>query len=109
MAGGGSSTPRIPNRSSFLTGQKDVTVAGTAEQLTATSIPILDGYLLTIVAKPGNNGIIYYGNSKANAEGGDKFDGLDAGLADSLRVSNVNLVWVNSSVSGDGVSWRVEQ
>ena len=97
-----------PNRESFVTGQRDVTTAGVAEQLTTSSIPVPDGFGLTVVAKPDNTGYIYIGRSKGDTEGTSKFDGLSAGLAVSLKIKNVNLVWVNSSVSGDGVSYAVE-
>ncbi len=98
----------LGNRSSFTTGQKNVTIAGTAEQLPSVIIP--DGFQLTIIAKPANTGTIYFGNSKANAESAtNRFDGLSAGLAVSLKVTNANLVWVNASVNGEGISYIVEQ
>lgn len=97
------------NKESFITGQKDVTTAGTAVQLTTSSIPIPNGFQLTVIAKPGNTGYIYFGYTQSEAEGTTKFDGLAAGLAHSFRITNANLVWVNSSVDGEGVSWIVER
>ena len=103
-------SPTIPpNREFFLTGQRTVDTAGTAVQLTTSSITVPGGFQLTVIAKPGNSGTIYFGNSKGDAEGAMKFDGLSAGLAHSFRVKNVNLVWVNGDTDGDGVSWIVEQ
>lgn len=95
------------NRSSFTHGQKDVAAAGTAEQLPSCSVP--DDCQVTVIAKPGNTGIIYLGKSKEAAEGPDRFDGLSAGLAHSMRITNANLVWVDASVGGEGVSYIVEQ
>lgn len=98
------------NKSSFATGQATVTTHGTAVQLSGSSVPVPDGFGLTVIAKPGNSGTIYLGNSKANAENDTiRFDGLSAGLAVSLKVTDVNLVWVDSSDDGEGVSWIVEQ
>lgn len=99
----------IINTNSFITGQKTVITAGTAVELTTSSISIPNEFALTIIAKPGNTGYIYIGRAKGDAEGSQKFDGLSAGLAVSLRINNVNLVWINSSVDGDGVSWLVER
>ena len=101
--------PVIPNKESFITGQRTVTTAGEAVQLITASIPISDGFALTVIAKPANTGYIYIGRTKGDAEGASKFDGLSAGLAHSLKVKNVNSAWVNSSVNGEGVSWYVEQ
>lgn len=98
------------NKGSFATGQKDVETAGTAVQLTTESVPVPDGCELTVVAKPGNAGNIFLGNSEENAESETaKFNGLEPGLAVALKVNNANLVWVNSAEDGDGVSYVTEQ
>ena len=97
----------LGNKSSWIHGQKDVATAGTAVQLPSYSVP--DDCQVTVIAKPGNTGIIYLGKSKANAEGADKFDGLSPGLAHSLKLTNTNLIWVNAENSGDGVSFSAEQ
>ncbi|GAI87997.1 unnamed protein product, partial [marine sediment metagenome] len=76
--------------------------------------PIPDGFKLTVIARPENTGYIYLGKNKGEcANNKRRFDGLGAGLAHSLRVQNVNAVWVDSSVQGttaapEGVSWSVE-
>lgn len=98
----------VPNKSAWTHGQLDITTAGIAEQLPDVTVP--DGFYVTIIAKPGNTGTIYLGKTKADCEDtSSRFDGLAAGLAHALRVTNVNLVWVDASVSGEGVSWSVEQ
>jgi len=101
----------MPNKSSWTHGQATVASAGTAVQLSETSVTVPDGCHLTVIAKPGNGaGIIYTGNSKANAEAAAaRFDGLEAGLAKSLKITDANLVWVNSDADGIGVSYYVEQ
>ena len=54
------------NMTSFETGSLAITVAGTAEQLTAHRIP--QGFAMTITARATNTGYIYIGESKAKAE-----------------------------------------
>ena len=93
----------------FRTGQKQVVVAGEAEQLVTSAIPVPDGFAVRIIPKPLNKGYIYLGASKVDAEGSGKFDGLDVGKEVSLLVSRLDAVWVNASISGDGVSWLVEK
>ena len=96
------------NKSSFITGQLTLAAASTAQRLVEYSAPIEDGYQLTIVAWPTNTGYIYIGKEKGSAEGASSFNGLAAGLAVSLRVTNVNLVLVSATVAGEGVSFIVE-
>ncbi|MBA7583913.1 hypothetical protein ES708_25864 [subsurface metagenome] len=96
------------NRDTFATGQKDVTTAGTPEQL--EDFPVPNGFSVTVIARTGNDGYIYLGSTKADcANNKRRFDGLSAGLAVSLRIKNLSKVWVNASVSGEGVSWIVER
>lgn len=97
----------VGNLPTFATGQKDVTTAGEPEQLDDWPIP--DGFKLTVIARTGNTGYIYLGKSKADcANNKRRFDGLEAGVAHSLRVKNASAVWVDASVDGEGVSWSVE-
>lgn len=97
-----------PNKPNVITGQKDVTAAGSPEQLDDLAIP--DGFGVTIIAKTGNTGYIYLGATEADcASSSSRFDGLSAGLAVSLKIENLNKVWVDASVNGEGVSWIVEQ
>ena len=98
------------NKAAWTHGQKDNATAGTALQLSTVSIPIPDGCKLTILAKPGNADVIYAGKSKEACESStERVDGLAAGLAMSLGVTDVNLAWIDAASSGDGVSWFVEQ
>jgi hypothetical protein len=98
----------IPNRPGFRTGSKTVTTAGTAVQLSSSPIAIPDGFQLVIIAHPDNSGTIYIAPAKVEAEGFQRFDGLEAGLATSLKITDVSLVWINGDTDGDGVSWHVE-
>ena len=98
----------VTNKPTFVTGQKDVPTAGTPEQL--DDFPIPAGFKLTVIAKTGNTGYIYLGSTKGDcANNKRRFDGLEAGLAVSLRIKNASKVWVDASVSGEGVSWIVER
>jgi hypothetical protein len=93
---------------SFVTGQRTVDSAGTPVQLSITSIPIKAGTKLTMIAKPGNAGTIYFANSEANCITGRYFDGLSAGLAHSISALDAQDIWLDASDSGDGVSFYVE-
>ena len=97
----------VGNLTTFQTGQKDVATAGTPEQL--DDFPIPAGFKLTVIARTGNTDVIYLGKNKSDcANNKRRFDGLDAGIAVSLRVKNASAVWVDAAVSGEGVSWIVE-
>lgn len=102
----------VGNLPTFATGQKDVVTAGEPEQLDDWPIP--DGFKLTVIAKPNNTDLIYLGKNKSDcANNKRRFDGLEAGVAHSLRVKNANAVWVDSEAQGtttapEGVSWSVE-
>jgi len=96
------------NMPTFATGQKDVPTAGEPEQL--DDLPIPAGFKLTVIARPGNTGLIYLGKTKGEcADNKRRFDGLEAGIAVSLRVKDASVVRVDAEVSGEGVSWIVEQ
>lgn len=98
----------VTNKPTFVTGQKDVATAGEPEQL--DDLPIADGFKLTVIARTGNTGYIYLGKNKGDcANNKRRFDGLEAGVAVSLRVRNASAVWVDASVDDEGVSWIVEQ
>ena len=96
----------VPNRSSFATGQNDVAVAGTAEQVGTQVIP--DGFSVVVKAKNTNTGRIRVGNSAANAQ--NSAVAFTLGSSDSIRlfITNLDLVWIDATVSGEGVEWIVE-
>ena len=97
------------NTTVFKTGQKSVVTTGQPVCLAATSILVPAGSKLTVIAKPGNTGIIYFANTQALCIAGTYFDALSAGLAHSFNVQDVQNIWIDASVSGEGVSWYVEQ
>ena len=97
----------VGNLPTFATGQKDVITAGEPEQLDDWPIP--DGFKLTVIARTGNSGVIYFGKSKAEcANNKQRFDGLENGVAHSFRVRDANAVWIDADNDGEGVSWSVE-
>ena len=87
--------------------QKLVTSAGTAEQLPFVEIPY--DREVTIKALPANTGTIYVGNSKPEAENTSVGFPLDAGDALELKIDNLSKLWIDASVSGEGVAWIVEK
>lgn len=79
-------------------GKKTVAVAGTRETLAGSS-SILS---VTVKALSTNNGMIYVGNSSVTSATGFQ---LAAGESVSMDVSNLVLVNIDASVSGNGVTY----
>ncbi len=81
-----------------LSGQKSVTVAGIPEALGGDQ-----GYKkITIIANTGNTGYIYVGKDTVDSSTGVI---LPAGGFVELDFVNTIAVYVDASVSGEGVSW----
>jgi len=98
----------LANKPALMTGQKNVTTAGTAVRLPDVAVP--DGFKVVLMAKPTNTEYIYLGNSKVAAEDSSTyFDRLEAGDSITLQITTLKLVFINSSVSGEGITWIVEQ
>ena len=95
------------NRDAFTVFQKQVAAAGTAEQLPSTVIP--HGYKLTIKAETSNTGNIEVGHTKTLAEGATTAFILDSNESITLSINNADLVWIDATISGDGVECIVEQ
>ena len=84
----------------LLTGQKNVTVAGTAESMMGAATPTRS---LTIKAKRSNTGLIYVGPSTVTSANGHI---LSRGQSMDMELDNsADEVYVDASVSGDGVSF----
>lgn len=82
-------------------GAKNVTTAGTRVQLATDSTPCLD---IIVQAKRGNTGRIYVGGSLvANDDSNGVY--LNAGQSISLSVTNLNQVYIDATVNGEGVSF----
>ena len=94
------------NRPGWDHGQKTVSSPGTAEQLNALTIP--DGFELVVRALPGNDGNIFLGNSKANAEDADKRLTFSAGNGITIKVKNADRVWVDAAQADEGVDYWTE-
>lgn len=97
----------VYNNKSFKTIRKNIAAAGTAEQLHA-DLPIPDGFGLVVKALDANNGDIEIGETKAIAQGAQPFI-LKPGSALVMGVLNANAVWLDATVSGEGVSAIVEK
>jgi|1_EtaG_2_1085319.scaffolds.fasta_scaffold58833_1 hypothetical protein len=78
------------------TNQFTVTTAGTAVQLQTSA-----NLSLTIKALAGNTGLIYVGDSTVDSSTGFE---LSAGDSVSLAISQNNVIWLDCSVNGEGVS-----
>jgi hypothetical protein len=56
-----------------------------------------------------NTGLIYLGNSKLNAEAAAAARiELDFGESASFYITNLNLLWIDAEVTGEGVWYAVE-
>ena len=95
------------NPESIAIQQKLVTTAGIAVQLPPVKIPY--DCEVVILALSTNNGTIYIGNSKLNAEDHTISFPLLAGESIEYKIRNLSLLWVDASVSGEGIIWTVEQ
>jgi hypothetical protein len=83
-----------------LGGQKNVTTAGTRVALTSGSQVYKK---ITIVAKTTNTGLIYVGDSTVDSTHGLILPA--GGCSPDLEFVNTNAIYIDSSVSGEGVSW----
>ena len=92
------------NKDTVLTSEFDVTTAGTGVNFASQVIP--DGYEVKIKAKSTNTDKVYIGSSEAIAEGKEALGAESLSPKDSitLKISNLNLLWIDSEVSGEGVT-----
>jgi hypothetical protein len=85
------------SRPSLNSGQTTVTTAGTHIQLPSNACATV-----TIKAKKANTGLIYVGGSSVTSGNGLI---LEAGEQITLNITNTNLLYIDSSVSGEGISY----
>jgi hypothetical protein len=78
---------------------RNVTTAGTRVQLTTTSTPILS---VVIKARSGITGTIYVGNNAVASTNGFA---IAVGESVSIEIDDLSKVWIDSSVSGEGVTY----
>ncbi len=95
----------LGNRSSITTGEKTVTVAGVAEQLPDVEVP--QGFAVTITAKHTNVGRVYLGGSKIEAEA--RTANLDVEDYETFYVTNLNKIWLDAAIDGEGIFYKVVQ
>lgn len=102
-----------PNKDNFISLQVKVQNSGKPQQL--PDLKISDGFLLVVKAKAGNTGVISIGRNRSSAvnlttnpNNTNPFT-LQANEAVKLALTNANKVWIDSTVSGDGVELLVEQ
>lgn len=105
-AGGGGGSG-ILNRDAWAHGQKTVLAAGTAEVMPTLIIP--NGFKVVIRPLNSNTGLIFLGNSKLNAEpaAAARIE-LDAGEDAAFAITNLNLIWIDAEITGEGVWYAVE-
>jgi len=94
----------MASRPNLKTGQQNVATAGTPVQL--PNFKIGEDCCLVVKAKKTNTGIIGVGYSSATAllTNADYFS-LEAGEAVRLKVDTPVKVWIDASVSGEGVEF----
>jgi len=88
----------------IVSGATTVTTSGTAVRITATSTPCGGVWISGDV---GNSGIVYVGDINVSGVSGS-CQGIacePAGNSIFVPVNNLNLLYVDSSESGDKVSW----
>jgi hypothetical protein len=87
-----------------ITFQKNVTTSGTPVQLTNFAVDTVNGETLVVKAKATNTGIITVGYSSATAlNSGSGHFKLAAGEAIEIAVDYSQQVWIDATVSGEGV------
>lgn len=83
-------------------GAKTVTTAGTRVQLSAISVPTLR---ITVRANSANTGYVYVGGSTVSSTSGIYLGPQDSLL---LAVGNLNAVYIDADVNGEGVKFTYE-
>ena len=81
-----------------ISGQKTVTTSGTAVQ--GDNVPLTNG--VYIQGLHGNTGIAYIWWAAGNGKGGYE---LSTNQQVIVQVSNLNQLWFDATVSGEGISW----
>ena len=82
-----------------FSGQKDVAVAGTAEQL----ITVNKAGKVIVKAKSGNTGAIYIGFSSNSLSSNGYILLMDESV--EFKLDGLNNIYIDSSVNGEGVSY----
>lgn len=80
--------------------QKTVTAAGTAEKLSATSVPCSQ---VTIKSLSTNSGIVYVGNADVSSTTGYELAAANSEV--TIPIDDASKVYVDVASNGEGVSW----
>ena len=86
-------------------GNKTVTTAGSSVKLITADTPCK---VVVITALLANTGLISVGGSTTSPTATVRGDILAAGDSSVVSISNVNLVYINSTVNSEGVSFRYQ-
>jgi len=98
---------RFINSNSIKSFQQNVTASGTPEQLTAYPIP--DGVTVVVKAKTANTGTITIGGTSDEAlNTGTSYFPLLSGQSVGYQVSNTDDIWIDATVTGEGVDITTE-
>jgi len=95
----------LGNRSSITTGEKTITTAGIAEQLPDVEVP--EGFAVSVIAKYANTDRVFYGGTKDEAEAHTA--NLDVEDYETFYVTNLNKIWIDVAVDGEGIDYKVVQ
>ncbi len=79
-------------------------VATVAVPGTQVQLPDTPSRAVRLRALDANTGLIYFGDSTVAAATGDR---LAATESIDLGVDNLNRIWIDAAVAGEGVSWTV--
>jgi len=95
----------LGNRSSITTGEKTITTAGIAERLPDVEVP--EGFAVSVIAKYANTDRVFYGGTKDEAEAHTA--NLDVEDYETFYVTNLNKIWIDVAVDGEGIDYKVVQ
>lgn len=102
----GTLTTSVSVNSTISDGRKTITVAGTREQLSSSSIPAKK---VVIQALQTNTGMISVGGlTVVAASGVERGYIIPPFNSITIMVTNLNLIYLDSTVSGEGVSYIYE-
>lgn len=100
----------INNKSALSTGRTVVTTSGTPVNLSSITIPF--GKSIIIKALKTNSGQIRLADSSAEADvdlGANDSFSLFAQESVELLLTNANIIWIDATVNGEGITFVVEQ
>jgi len=97
----------LGNRSSITTGEKTVAVADGAHAVQLPDVEVPEGYEATVTAKHLNDGRIYLGGTKAEAEAHTISLGPDDVFTE--YPTNLNAIWIDADNDGEGIDYEVPQ